>query len=106
MALCTGVHAKFKMPNCSRTFTLAYHEHGLLYTKEQDAGLNKDVAMELNKRSGCRFEVSVMPRARIWLQIDTFTPNAIGELWVSCTLEGADRVCPAFKDNGSGIASE
>lgn len=73
MALCTGVHANSKLPTCSRTFTLAYHEHGLLYNKDQDSGLDKDVAMELIKRSGCKFDVSVMPRARIWLQIERGT---------------------------------
>lgn len=35
-----------------------------------------------------------------------FTRDTNGEMWLSCTLEGTDRVCLAFKDNGLGIASE
>lgn len=58
-------------PDCSRTFTLAYHDHGMLYSKASDQGIDKDVAQELIKRSGCRVEVSVMPRARIWKWIES-----------------------------------
>lgn len=58
-------------PTCTRTFTLAYHDHGMLYSKASNQGIDKDVAHELMKRSGCRFEVSVMPRARIWKWIES-----------------------------------
>ena len=59
------------LPACTRTFTLAYHDHGMLYSKASDQGIDKDVAQELIRRSGCRFEVSVMPRARIWKWIES-----------------------------------
>jgi polar amino acid transport system substrate-binding protein len=59
------------LPACSRSFTLAYHDHGMLYSKTADQGIDKDVALELIRRSGCRFEVSVMPRARIWKWIES-----------------------------------
>lgn len=57
-------------PDCTRTYTLAYHEHGMLYASASDSGIDKDVAEEMIKRSGCKFEVSLMPRSRIWLQIE------------------------------------
>jgi polar amino acid transport system substrate-binding protein len=53
-------------PDCSRGYTLALHEHGLLYNASTRTGIDKDVADELIKRSGCRVEVSLLPRSRIW----------------------------------------
>lgn len=59
------------MPDCSRTYTLALHDHGLLYSADTDAGIDKDVADELIRRSGCKVTVSLMPRARIWQLIES-----------------------------------
>jgi polar amino acid transport system substrate-binding protein len=53
-------------PDCSRSYTLALHEHGLLYNASTRTGIDKDVADELIKRSGCKVEVSLLPRSRIW----------------------------------------
>jgi len=58
-------------PACSRAFTLALHEHGLLYASRTGEGIDKDVADELARRSGCKISVSVMPRARIWQLIES-----------------------------------
>lgn len=58
-------------PDCSRTYTLALHDHGLLYSAETDTGIDKDVANELIRRSGCKVVVSLMPRARIWQLIES-----------------------------------
>lgn len=58
-------------PDCSKTYTLALHDHGLLYSAETDRGIDKDVAEELIRRSGCKVTVSLMPRARIWQLVET-----------------------------------
>lgn len=58
-------------PDCSRPFTLALHEHGLLYSADTDTGIDKDIADELIRRSGCKVTVSLMPRARIWQLIES-----------------------------------
>jgi polar amino acid transport system substrate-binding protein len=58
-------------PDCSRPYSLALHEHGLLYAGQTGEGIDKDVADELARRSGCRIAVSVMPRARIWQLIES-----------------------------------
>lgn len=58
-------------PNCSRPFTLALHDHGLLYSADTDTGIDKDVADELIRRSGCKVTVSLMLRARIWQLIES-----------------------------------
>ena len=58
-------------PACDRAFTLALHEHGLLYSAETNSGIDKDLAEELIRRSGCKLVVSVMPRARIWQLIES-----------------------------------
>jgi polar amino acid transport system substrate-binding protein len=68
--LCSGSGWAAEKPDCSRTFTLAYHEHGMLYSSDANTGIDKDVAEEMIKRSGCQFEISLMPRSRIWLLIE------------------------------------
>ena len=57
--------------DCSRTYTLALHDHGLLYSADTDTGIDKDVADELVRRSGCKVTVSLMPRSRIWQLIES-----------------------------------
>lgn len=58
-------------PDCSRTYTLALHDHGLLYSADTDTGIDKDFADELVRRSGCKIGVSLMSRARIWQLIES-----------------------------------
>lgn len=58
-------------PDCSRTYTLALHDHGLLYSADTDTGIDKDFADELIRRSGCKVGVSLMSRARIWQLIES-----------------------------------
>ncbi len=58
-------------PDCSRTLSLALHDHGLLYSTQTGEGIDRDIADELIRRSGCRISVTVMPRARIWQLIET-----------------------------------
>ncbi len=57
--------------DCSRTYTLALHDHGLLYSADTDTGIDKDVADELIRRSGCKVTVSLMQRSRIWQLIES-----------------------------------
>ena len=57
--------------DCSRSYTLALHDHGLLYSAETDTGIDNDVAEALIRRSGCKVVVSLMPRARIWQLIES-----------------------------------
>ncbi len=58
-------------PDCARSYTLALHDHGLLYSSQTGEGIDKDFADELIRRSGCRVSVTVMPRARIWQLIES-----------------------------------
>ncbi|MEK8032287.1 transporter substrate-binding domain-containing protein [Ideonella sp. DXS29W] len=58
-------------PECDRPFTLALHDHGLLYSTQTGEGIDKDVADELARRSGCKISISVMPRARIWQLVES-----------------------------------
>jgi polar amino acid transport system substrate-binding protein len=58
-------------PDRSRTYTLALHDHGLLYSAATHAGIDQDIADELIRRSGCKVTVSLMPRARIWQLIES-----------------------------------
>ena len=50
--------------------SFALYENGSLYTTTNDKGIDKDFAEELARRSHCRFEISLMPRARIWQMIE------------------------------------
>lgn len=58
-------------PDCSRTYTLALHDHGLLFSSDTGTGIDKDFSDELIRRSGCQIRVSLLPRARIWQSIET-----------------------------------
>jgi len=58
-------------PDCSRPLSLALHEHGLLYSSQTGEGIDKDLADELARRSGCKLSIKVMPRARIWQLIES-----------------------------------
>ncbi|WP_296447782.1 substrate-binding periplasmic protein [Rhodoferax sp. UBA5149] len=71
MSFALGVAQAADGPDCSRPLTLALHEHGLLYSSDTGGGIDKDVADELIKRSGCKVIVSVMARARIWQVIES-----------------------------------
>ena len=71
LALCALGNAVAAGPACSRPFTLALHDHGLLYSADTDTGIDKDFADELIRRSGCKIGVSLMSRARIWQLIES-----------------------------------
>ena len=58
-------------PDCERPLSLALHDHGLLYSTQSGEGIDKDFADELIRRSGCKFNITVMPRARIWQLIES-----------------------------------
>lgn len=67
----SAVLAANQRPDCSRPLTLALHVHGLLYSADLDAGIDKDFADALARRSGCSIQTSVLPRARIWQLIES-----------------------------------
>jgi polar amino acid transport system substrate-binding protein len=71
LALWVPARAAAAGPDCSRPFTLALHEHGLLYCADTNSGIDKDFADELIRRSGCQVKLNVMPRARIWQLIES-----------------------------------
>nr|WP_295074774.1 transporter substrate-binding domain-containing protein [uncultured Roseateles sp.] len=71
LLLSAGLAAAADLPQCSRRFSLAFHDHGLLYSKATQQGIDRDVANELIRRSGCAFDTSVMPRSRIWVWIES-----------------------------------
>ena len=52
-----------------RPITFAHYEFGLLYS-EGYGGIDDDIQKELAKRSGCKFETSLRPRARIWIELE------------------------------------
>lgn len=57
-------------PLCPKPISFALYENGYIYDAASNTGIDKDVAEELAKRSGCVFELSVKPRARIWSEIE------------------------------------
>jgi polar amino acid transport system substrate-binding protein len=71
LLLSLGVAVAATKPDCSRAYSLALHEHGLLYSSQTGEGIDKDIADELIRRSGCKVNVTVMPRARIWQLIES-----------------------------------
>jgi len=78
-----AVRAQPAAIDCSRPLTLGLHEHGLLYPAETGEGIDKDIADELARRSGCHLTLTVLPRARIWQLIESgaldFSLSAIAD---------------------------
>lgn len=70
-ALCLPGGVMAAGPDCTRVLTLGLHEHGLLYSAETGAGIDKDVVDEMIRRSGCKISVTLMARARIWQLIES-----------------------------------
>ena len=60
-----------RLPDCSRPLSLGLHEHGLLYTAQTGEGIDKDIAEEMARRTGCHLTLTVLPRARIWQLIES-----------------------------------
>lgn len=61
-------------PTCpDRPIRVGYFEYGILFSAERGSprgfGMDRDLAFELEKRSGCRFEGDLMARARIWVEL-------------------------------------
>lgn len=56
-----------------RPIRLAFYDYGYLYFEDQGQahGIDKDLADELARRSGCRFDSQVMKRARIWADLES-----------------------------------
>lgn len=69
LALSGGPAAAAPSLCLDRPIRYAHYEFGLLYAAEQ-GGIDEDIRQELEKRSGCAFEVSLRPRARIWLELE------------------------------------
>jgi len=71
LAAPSGPAAAQEAPDCARPLSLALHDHGLLYSADTSSGIDKDIADELIRRSGCRIHVQLLPRARIWQLIES-----------------------------------
>ena len=69
--MCGAVWAADERPDCSRPLTLALHIHGVLYSADLNAGIDKDFSDALIQRSGCSIQTSVLPRSRIWQLIES-----------------------------------
>ncbi len=71
LSACAPPMAAAEPVRCDRPFTLALHDHGLLYDNQTGEGIDRDMADALMQRSGCQINVSLMPRARIWQLIES-----------------------------------
>jgi polar amino acid transport system substrate-binding protein len=60
-------------PDCTRPLSLGLNEHGLLYSTRTGEGIDKDIAEEMIRRSGCRIQLTVLSRARIWQLLESGT---------------------------------
>lgn len=61
-------------PTCPEApIRVGFFEFGVLFNAERGTGrgfgLDRDLALELEKRSGCKFEGALMSRARIWVEM-------------------------------------
>ena len=77
-------------PDCSRPYTLALHDHGLLYSSATDTGIDKDFADELIRRA----VMALLLNEGNWFQAREEIPN-LGErtkklfAWADKVIKGA-----------------
>ena len=107
-------------PSCPpRPIVLGLYEFGHYY--HAGTGLDKDVAQQMEARSGCKFELRVMQRGRIWqeLQVGSMdmtlsavaTPErrtfswAVPYLWVRNMLILSKEVDPRIRSTADFIAA-
>ena len=73
-----GVYAQAQSTMCpERPIRFAHYEFGLIYSTGY-GGIDDDLQKALAKRSGCKFEVSVLPRARAWLLLKAGGLDMVG----------------------------
>ncbi len=60
-----------------RPIRFAHYEFGLIYSIGY-GGIDDDLQKELARRTGCKFEVSVQPRARTWSDLKNGTVDMAG----------------------------
>ncbi len=59
-----------ELPNCpTLPIRFSHYEMGSLYS--QGEGIDQELLDEMIRRSGCRMEIVVMPRARIWAELES-----------------------------------
>ncbi|MBM5572045.1 MULTISPECIES: substrate-binding periplasmic protein [Deefgea] len=56
-------------PQCPAMIKVAFYDFGLLYSAGK--GIDRDVIDELKQRTGCHFVSTVLPRARIWKDLES-----------------------------------
>ncbi len=54
---------------CSKPVRVAMFEFGILYRAETSDGMDVRILAELARRSGCTFERVILPRSRIWKEL-------------------------------------
>lgn len=58
---------------CDRPVRVALFEYGVLYRGDTGDGIDLRLLQALARRTGCRYEFVVMPRARIWVELERGT---------------------------------
>jgi len=69
MLLCMAGAAQAADTLCARPIRVALFEFGVLYRSDTNDGIDVRLIEEMERRSGCTFERVVMPRARIWNEL-------------------------------------
>ena len=58
--------------NCNKKFKISLYDFGLFYSKETNSGIDKDIALELEKRSKCSFDfITNSPRIQALKLLET-----------------------------------
>jgi polar amino acid transport system substrate-binding protein len=58
---------------CSRPLRIALFEYGVLYRSEIKDGADSRLLTLLQKRTGCEFNIVVLPRSRVWAEMKAGT---------------------------------
>mgnify|MGYP002135286275 CR=1 FL=1 len=73
LLLANNVHAAVAQDYCAKPVRVAMFEFGILYRGSTGEGVDSRLLDVLARRSGCVFERVLMPRARIWSELQAGT---------------------------------
>ena len=63
---------------CSAPIAYGLVDHGYLYDMASDRGIDRDIATELARRSGCTFVYLARSRARVWHEFESGSLDMVG----------------------------
>ena len=89
--------AQAQAPFCDRTIRVALFDFGVLYRADKGDGVDARLIDKLAARTGCTVEYLVLPRARIWQELEHgYRGSGLRRLYLPRSGANWGICCPTF----------